>query len=973
MLKNTFALMLLMLTAVQHGFTQKKKEQSPAATTAEQRWQSFETRKRLQETSLYASVPAVNIGPTIMSGRVTDIEVNPADPTHFYVAYASGGLWETRNNGTTFSPLFDREAAITIGDIAVNWQNGDIWVGTGENNSSRSSYAGMGLFLSEDGGKTWLHKGLGESHHIGRISLNPAKSDDIAVAVTGHLYSSDPFRGIYRSSDKGNTWKQVLFVNENTGGIDLVRDSQKPELLYAASWERSRSAWNFSEGGNGSGVWKSEDGGNTWLRISAPQTGFPEGEFCGRIGLDLCHQEGREILYALVDNQQPLPEEPELPAVKGLKKEDFRYMTSEALLALQDSLLDTFLRKHQFPEKYTAAHIKNKVKTGSLSPSALFEYLYDANEELFNKPIRGPELYRLEQNRWVKTHNEPLDDLAYSYGYYFGQVRVHPKNPEVLYVAGVPLLVSENGGKTFRSISADNVHADHHALWINPLKEGHLINGNDGGINISYDKGLNWIKCNSPAVGQFYTVTTDKADPYNVYGGLQDNGVWAGPSNYTYSPGWMQDGRYPYEFLLGGDGMKVQVDTRDNTTLYAGYQFGHYYRIDRTTGQNTYLHPMHDLGDRPLRWNWQTPLILSRHNQDVVYMGSNRFHRSLDRGDNFETLSGDLTRGGKEGDVPFGTLTCIAESPLQFGLLYTGSDDGMVHVSKDGGYTWTQCGASLPANLYVSRIVASNHAKSRVYLSLNGYRNDHFDSYIFRSEDFGKTWVRLGLNLPGEPVNVILEDPDFEEILYAGTDNGLYISSDGGAIFQALSVFAENKSIPTVAVHDLACQSEARDLVAATHGRSLYRISLSGVYHTLSWPEDTLGIIADTLVVRSDSWGTSWSKWVEPDPVIIPATLFIPGSGEVVCTLESSDGAVLRRDAFTAKSRGLFDIEIPLYISEADLGNYLNQLMVKGIPVAEQPAAAKDGKTYLSPGKYVLTVWNSGKKQTHSFEVKAAE
>lgn len=972
MIRISLPLLLIMFFASQAGFTQKKKEQSPAATSAQQRWLSFERRKLLQQNSLYASVPAENIGPTIMSGRVTDIEVNPADPTHFFVAYASGGLWETRNNGTTFSPLFDREAVMTIGDIAVNWKNGDIWVGTGENNSSRSSYAGIGLYLSEDGGKTWQHRGLDESHHIGRISVNPDNDGDIAVAVTGHLYTSDSYRGIYRSLDKGHTWQHVLFVNEHSGGIDLVRDNENPTMLYAATWERSRKAWNFSEGGSGSGVWQSENGGSTWQRISPASSGFPEGNLCGRIGLDLCAINGQRVLYALVDNQQILPEDEEISADKGLKKEAFKTMSPEALIAMEDSTLESFLRANAFPEKYTASEIKKGVKGGSILPSALYEFLYDANEDLFNKPIRGPELYRLENKRWVKTHSEPLDDLAYTYGYYFGQVRVHPKKPEVIFVAGVPLLISENGGKTFRSIGADNVHADHHALWINPLKQGHLINGNDGGINISYDNGLNWIKCNSPAVGQFYTVATDNAEPYQVYGGLQDNGVWAGPSNYSYSPGWMQEGRYPYEFLLGGDGMKVQIDTRDNQTVYAGYQFGHYYRIDRSSGENKYLHPSHELGERPLRWNWQTPLLLSRHNQDVVYMGSNRFHRSLNRGDDFETLSDDLTRGGREGDVPFGTLTCIAESPLQFGLLYAGSDDGLIHLSKDGGYTWQNIGSSLPANLYVSRIVASAHNKSRVYLSLNGYRNDHFDSYVFRSDDFGKTWTRVGLNLPGEPVNALLEDAVHEEILFAGTDHGLYISTDSGTSFQALSVFAEESAIPAVAVHDLAVQTEAHELVVATHGRSLFRISLANIYHTLSWPEDTLGIIADATIERNESWGESWSKWIEPEPVLLPLVLFIPGPGEVVCTLETPDGIVLRRDAFASKSRGLFEAGIPLNIGETDLGNYLNQLLVNGVPVSEQPRPSKDGKTYLSPGKYVLTVWNSGKKQTHSFEVVAS-
>ena len=359
------------------------------------------------------------------------------------------------------------------------------------------------------------------------------------------------------------------------------------------------------------------------------------------------------------------------------------------------------------------------IRKGKIKPIDVAHYLEDANSMLFDTPVIGAEVYKTVDGgkTWSKTHTDYLDDIYYSYGYYFGQIQIDKNNQNHIYISGVPILKSKDGGKSFTSIQKSNVHADHHALWINPSLKGHLINGNDGGLNISYDDGENWIKCNQPAVGQFYTVNIDNAKPYNVYGGLQDNGVWMGTSSYSASDSWHQSGQYPYKSIMGGDGMHVQIDNRNNQLVYTGFQFGNYYRIDLKKDKQKYIQPKHELGDSPLRFNWQTPILLSSFNQDILYFGSNKLHRSMNKGDDFETISNDLTQGGKKGNVAYGTLTSISESPFQFGLIYVGSDDGLVHVTKSGGENWTKISDSFPKDLWVSRVIASQHQKERVYVT----------------------------------------------------------------------------------------------------------------------------------------------------------------------------------------------------------------------------------------------------------------
>jgi Sortilin, neurotensin receptor 3, len=824
-----FLYKFLFFLCISGGIPALKAQVSP--TPAAERIKVFDQRKLAEQKSMLKDLSFRNVGPSIMSGRVVDVEVNADDPTEFYVAYATGGLWYTTNNGQSFIPVFDSEDVIGIGDIAVNWKTRTIWIGTGEVNSSRSSYAGIGVYKSNNNGKTWEYVGLPASHHIGKIQLHPTDNDIAWVAVLGHLYSPNRERGVYKTTDGGKNWKQTLFVNENTGVVDMDINPLDPLEMYATAWYRTRTPWNFEESGKSSGIYKSNDGGETWKLVSGEKTGFPVGDIVGRIGIAV-YPKNPKIVYAVMDNQQARPDTAKkdtsvytLDQLKELNKEQFA--------KLDNRKLDTLLKRNRLTPKYNAKQVKEMVATNTFKPSVLHDFLY-VNTGFESTPV-GCEVYRSDDAglSWKKTNQKGIS-IYNTYGYYFGKIYVSPYNENKVYILGFYAQLSNDGGKTFKTIDKGNVHADHHALWINPKRDAHFINGNDGGLNITYDDGASWFKANTPAVGQFYAITVDSAIPYNIYGGLQDNGSWMGsskPTNNTYMSTQIE--KYVYELIGGGDGMQVQVDQRDNQTIYSGFQFGFYSRQNKEKKENKPVRPRHDLGEVPLRFNWQTPILLSRHNQDVLYVGSNRFSRSLNKGDSMQNISADLSNGMKQGNVPFGTITSISESPLKFGLLYAGTDDGNVHISRDGGYSWSniakpsknQSKLQLPVGMWVSRVLASKYKEGRVYLTLNGYRYDHFLPYLYVSDDFGASWRQLGKELPYEPLNVVVEDPKSDSILYVGSDGGLYASIDAGLSFMSWS-----KGLPrSVPVHDIAIQERENEMILGTHGRSLYISSLDSV------------------------------------------------------------------------------------------------------------------------------------------------
>ena len=934
----------------------------PEATTPEQREKGYV--KKLSHDHILQNLELQSVGPTYMGGRVVDVDVNPEDPSIYLIAYASGGLWITENNGQSYRSIFDNEMVLTIGDIAVDWKGKTIWIGTGENNSSRSSYSGFGIYKSTDEGKTWKNMGLKDSHHIGRIIMHPDDPNILWVAAMGHLYSDNSERGVFKSTDAGISWKKVLFIDEKTGAIDLIADPKNPNILYASMWYRERKAWNFTEGGSSSGIYKTVDGGENWKMISDTKSGFVSGSGLGRIGLAISHQNS-ETIYALLDNQHRREKE---EAEDGLTKEMLKSISSEDFLDIEEDDLKKYLKDNHFPKKYSADSVKAMVRLEMIEPVALAEYIEDANSMLFDTEVIGAQVYKSENggNTWSITHAEYLDDLVHSYGYYFGQIRLSPLDDQKVYLTGVPLLKSMDGGKTFKSINGKNQHVDHHALWINPKNDNHLINGNDGGINVSRDEGENWLKVKSPPVGQFYTVNVDEAKPYNIYGGLQDNGVWKGSSNYKEGVGWQSKGVYPYELILGGDGFKIEIDNRDNNTTYTGYQFGNYFRFKSSGGQKKNISPKHELGERPFRFNWQTPIHLSRHNQDIFYIGSNKFHRSMNRGDDYDLISKDLTKGGKKGDVAYGTMTYIHESPLRFGKIYIGTDDGLVYRSDNVGYNWENINSGLPENLWVTCIQASAHDTNRVYLSLNGYRWDHFDAYLFVSENNGKNWKRLGLNLPKEPVNVIKEDPFNEQILYLGTDHGLYISLNRGKDFYFI-----NNGIPSVAVHDLVIQEREKDMVVATHGRSIYKVDVTELQEL---DKEVLAKGIHLFKISSkkynENWGKQYNQWkeIKTPELLIPVYVKEAGSCDLWISI-NDEHIYFKTDTL---EKGLNYITYDLSLDENRISEYLEEMKEKD--KTPEIKKADNGKYYLLPGKYEVMV-NGGSEmiEKRTFKISSNE
>ena len=940
-------------------------QNEPQPTSTTKRLNSIIESEKQNKTNMVQNIKFRNVGPTVMSGRVVDLAVNPDDPHNFYVAYATGGVWVTKNNGLSFDPIFDNEATLSIGDIAVDWKNQTIWVGTGEANAF--TWAGLGVYKSTDMGKTWEHVGLTETEHINRIVLHPENKHIAWVAGMGRLYTHTPDRGIYKTADGGKTWQKTLFVDDSTGITDMIIDPKNPDILYAASWERWRKSWLRHKGGKGSGVFKSIDGGETWERLNLEGSGFPIGEDVGRIGLTI-YPDDPNILYATVDNQaRREKDEDEDVKTDDFSKEFFKDIAQEDFLKIDNDKLNAFLKRNDFPEKYTAEKVKKMVGAKEIKPAALYEYLVDPTSPPEDeRPIYGAEIYRSNDagKTWFRTHSEPLDGLFFTYGYVFDIIRVSANNPDKFYVMGVPILLSEDGGKTFKNINEGNVHVDHHALWVNPDDDNYIINGNDGGVNISYDSGLNWLKANPIPVGQCYTVEYDMAEPYNIYTGMQDNGTWIGPSRYTKGVDWQQTGRYPYESLMGGDGFQVEVDFRDNNTMYMGFQYGYYFRLDKTQSNYEPLKVKPELGERPLRWNWETPILLSRHNEDIVYIGSNKLYRSMDKGKSFMAISPDLTKGGRIGEVKYGTITTISESAFKFGMIYVGTDDGNVQLTRDGGSTWELISDGLPQNLWVSRVEASKHKEGRVYVSLNGLKWDHYDAHVFISEDFGKTWKRIGTDLPQDMVNVVREDPKNENIIYVGNQIGAYVSLNGGESFMKF------KSIPNVAVFDMKIHPRENELLLGTHGRSIYS---ANVKHLQQFTPDLLKkdlyLFEIDKIKFNPSWGDKYSPWDKPEEPKVEIAFYSNKYARAEIIVEAGGVVLAKYVDEVEKGLNYFDYNLVCENkAKEDYEEYLNELKRDDDGIIKLKKA-DNGKIYLKPGKYQVTISIEGAKISSCIEV----
>ncbi len=710
--------------------------------------------------AVLANLEYREIGPTRQSGRFVDIAVPTDDPHTFYIATASGHLWKTTNRGISFEVLFDDQPDVfSIGAIAVAPSNSNVlYLGSGEANNSRSSYWGNGVYKSTDAGETWTNVGLPESQHIGRIVIHPTNPDIVYVAALGPLYSEGGQRGLYKTTNGGRSWERVLehtVEGREIGVVDAVMDPTDPETLYAATYDKVRLPFTFDLGGPGSRLWKTTNGGESWIQIGQ---GLPEG-MLGRIGIDV-YERDPDILYTTIENANK----------EGMSEEDRR-------------------------------------------------------QELLNheasRGMIGGEVYRSDDGglTWTKVSPDG-QSIGGAPAYYYGQIIVDPNDADVVHVLSAASWGTYDGGETWER-RPFGFGGDDHALWINPNDSRHIILGYDHGMGISYDGGEHWYHPDFQSLAQFYAVTVDNSRPYRVAGGLQDNGShMAYHTNPSGDPVYFES----WDRVGGGDGMYNEIDWCENRYLYNESQFGPIRRTDLLTGESVGIR--HE--DDEMRWNWNAPILISPHDCNVVFHAGNRLLRSDFRGESWEYVSPDLSKAdpatlttgrGGDGNIQYGTITTIDESPLRPGVIWAGTDDGNVQVTQDGGATWTLLNDNIPNNpeYWVSRVESSHHDLGTAYVTYTGYRNDDFRPFVYKTTDFGRTWTDITANLPAGPVNVIREHHRNPDLLFLGTEFQVWVSIDGGGSWTSMKL-----DMPTVPVHDMKIQERDDDLVVATHGRGIY-------------------------------------------------------------------------------------------------------------------------------------------------------
>ena len=765
------------------------------------------------------------IGPANMGGRVDDIAVVESDRSVIYLGFATGGIWKSTNNGTTWMPIFDTYPVSSIGDIAIAPSNPDIiYVGTGEANNRQSSSFGAGVYKSIDAGKTFQEAGLKETQSIARIVIHPKDPNIVYVAAVGHLFGPNKERGLFKTTDGGKTWTNTKFIDENTGFTDVVMDPSNPNVLVAASYQRRRTPWGFNGGGPGSGIWKTTDGGKTWARLTS---GLPNNPIIGRIGLDIARSKPSTI-YASIEVG------PSGGTGAGVNDDG------------------TLVPPGQRGGGGGGAGFGGgRGQTPPPDPSKSGVWRSDDSGKNWR-------FLSNQGDRWM----------------YYSQIRVDPTNPEIAYQGGAPFFKSTDGGKTWNTVQGIP-HSDHHAIWIDPRDGKHILLGNDGGFDVTYDRGDTWEYVNNVPVAQFYAISADMRKPYYVCGGLQDNGSWCGPSATRSTNGILNSDWYR---VGGGDGFYTQNDQSDWTVMYSESQDGNTNRVDLRSGRSNSIRPRGPApagrggggapaGETPdpaaqaaaqfgfggnqnpnvvptpaagtfYRFYWNTPFILSPHNSRTIYLGGDRLFRSYDRGDTW-VASPDLTKNigrndrpilGIEGSAPmaskhdgaasYSNIVTIGESPLVPGIIWVGTNDGNLQVSRDSGNTWKNVVdrvSGLPKETHVSRVEPSHYDAGTCYATFDAHRTDDHKPYVFKTTDFGETWVSISSNLPEGNVNAIREDPKNKNLLYLGTEYAFYVSLNGGGAWKRFM-----NGMPTVRIDDILVHPRDNDLIVGTHGRSIY-------------------------------------------------------------------------------------------------------------------------------------------------------
>ena len=712
------------------------------STSPEARLASWKLHVNLTLSSEFRDLNWRSVGPRMQGGRIESIACPPGNTSVMYVGVGSGNLWKTVNNGITWKPIFEHESTGAIGDVAVSRSDPNIvWVGTGEVLMARSALSGMGVFKSTDAGRTWRNMGLNDTHHIGRVLIDPQDADVVYVAAIGHGSSTNEERGLFKTIDGGTTWNRSLYIDDRTSVIDMCMDPSDPDVLYATSWQRDSDGQDHN--GPNSGIHKTENAGKTWRKLTG---GLPQGDSVGRIGIDVSVS-NPSVVYALIDQGN----------------EDGLYRSGDG-----------------------------------------GENWKQVNQERV-------------QARWD-----------------WCEIRVSPDNENELYNIGQRSFVSRDGGATFKQIGGTIVHLlphesrilhlDTHAMWIDPLNTDRIVFGNDGGLYFSYDRGENWLHVNNLPIAECYAVTYDMDQPYNIYTGTQDNAALFGPSDHVPEDGRPDAWKHVYlDRWGGGDSYFTYRDPTDRDTIYYEHQFGDLRRKSMSTGDTKSIKPRIPRDQTPLRFAWMTPFFPSAHKPATLYYGANRVFKSTNRGDDWAVISPDLAEGEDTPNLRYKAITTMAESQMQQGLLYAGTDNGNLFVTRDDGRLWHGISEKLPRHNF-TRVIASPHNEETVFATQTGMAIDDYSPYVFRSDDQGLTWKSISSGLPLEPVNVIHEDPHVKNLLYLGTDLGVYVSINGGTTWQSLC-----NNLPTTAVHDLFVHPRENDLVIGTHGRSVFVLDVSTI------------------------------------------------------------------------------------------------------------------------------------------------
>ena len=733
---------------------------------------AFNQHQAAINASAYKKLQWRNVGPDNISGRCTDVWGITGNKNIVYAAFATGGLWKTEDSGKTWLPLFDKRATQSIGNMAIAPSNNNIiYVGTGEANIFRASLPGIGIFKSVDAGKTWQHIGLENTSTMARVVVHPTDASTVYVAAGGNEWSYNNDRGVYQTTDGGKTWKKILGNDDKTGCIDLRMDPSDPNIIYASMWNRIRKRWSDPVPEDNDHIYKTTDGGKTWKPLTI---GLPDTKYTGRIGLAIA-QSNPSVIYAFVDNHEK----------------------------------------------------KREPKPGETDPYGRIRDIVVKGVEVYRSNDKGESWNKMSES------NDFMERFCGTYGWVMGQIRVNPLDENCLYILGLAMAKSNDAGKTWKRFqpkdtTGDYIHGDNHALWIDPADSTYIINGDDGGVALTYDGGKKWKNFYKQIpTTQFYNITYDSRVPYNIIGSVQDEGSFMGSIKNTF--GIKDSTISKWKYGPGGEGVIHAIDPGDANTIYTSSFYGRLIKANLDLPdslQDRNIAPKKAADEETHRGEWLAYTMISPHNSFTVYHGMQYLFKSADSGNTWKRISPDMSNNNKQrmGKTPYAinhqAITAVDESPFKKGLLYVGTDDGRVWISLNDGGNWNEITKGLPVNAHVSRLVASKYNEATVYVTLSDRREDNISPYIFKSTDMGKTWVNVTGNLPHNPVNVIREDPNKKNILYCGTDIGVYVSNNGGQKWVPL-----NNNLPAVvSVQDLFIHPKTDQLVIATYGRGIYAL-----------------------------------------------------------------------------------------------------------------------------------------------------